>query len=177
MCSRSALRKSLGLDRLPVKVNKQQTASTLELWVLYQQLKLTAAADAARSSEQQLAEKNRLGHVKPRQVYDPRLSLMYQHSESDRGQTQTKNGVSALQQSNLSENVASASGNLNQIPADAQPQHSGQHTRQVQSRSDALSCTALIPCWLVHCPLGTSMTTAGLSLLTKECWRSACCHV
>lgn len=141
MCSRSALRKSLGLDRLPVKVNKQQTSSTLELWVLYQQLKLTAAADAARCSEQQLAEKNRLGTAN--QLYDSDLSLVYQHSESEGGQTQTSNGMPALQQLNLSENVVSTSGNLNQIPAGPQPQHSGQHTRQVQSRLDALSCTVL----------------------------------
>lgn len=141
------MRKSLGLDRLPVKVNKQQTTSTLELWVLYQQLKLTSAADAARSLGQQLAEEKR--HGKANQLCNPDLSLLYDHSESDRGQVQTRNGMSALQQSNLSENVASASGNLNQISAGFQPQHNGQHTRQVHLRSDALSCIALIPCWLV----------------------------
>ncbi|KAL3131825.1 hypothetical protein ABBQ38_007539 [Trebouxia sp. C0009 RCD-2024] len=54
--SRSALRKSLGLERLPAKVNKQQSTSTLELWVLYQQLKLTTAADAADSAATQLGD-------------------------------------------------------------------------------------------------------------------------
>ena len=131
MCSRGALRKSLGLDRLPVKVNKQQPSSTLELWVLYQQLKLSAAADAARRSAQQLAEAKRLGHVKVQQVHDPGLSLVYWHSESEGGQTQPSNGMPALQQLNLSGDVTSTSANLNQIPAGPQPQHSGQHTRQV----------------------------------------------
>ena len=45
--SRTALRRSLALERLHVKVNKQQSTPTLELWVLYQQIKLAAAADAA----------------------------------------------------------------------------------------------------------------------------------
>lgn len=57
MSSRTALRKSLGLERLHLKVNKQQTAATLELWVLYQQLKVAAAADAANLAVQQLVDK------------------------------------------------------------------------------------------------------------------------
>ncbi len=47
VCSRTALRQNLGLERLPAKVNKPQGTATLELWVLYQQLRLEAAASAS----------------------------------------------------------------------------------------------------------------------------------
>lgn len=129
------MRKSLGLDWLPVKVNKQQTTSTLELWVLYQQLKLTAAADAAKSSGQQLVEGTWQSHnIKAHQPYEPTLSLRNPHAEAAGAQTQ--NDMPALQRSKLADNVAV--GISVQIPAGAQPQHSGQHAQQACPRPDAL---------------------------------------
>ena len=135
------MRKSLGLDRLPVKVNKQQTTSTLELWVLYQQLKLTAAADAAKSCGQQLAEGARHGHVKADQPHEPKTSLVHQRSEAAGAQSQTENGLPAVQHLKLlksADNAASAVGIGDQIPGGLQPHHSGQHTQQARSRPDAL---------------------------------------
>ena len=137
--SRSALRKSLGLDRLPVKVNKQQATSTLELWVLYQQLKLTAADNAAKSSGQQLVEGTRHGHnVKAHQPHESTLSLVHYHSEAAGAQIQTWNGLPALQHLVLADSVTLMDDTHEPTPANLQPQHSGQQTREACSRADAL---------------------------------------
>lgn len=141
------MRKSLGLDRLPGKVNKQQSTSTLELWVLYQQLKLTAAA---KSSGEQPAEGTRHGHnAKAHQPCEPNLSYLQQISKAAEAQSQTANGLPALQHLKTADSVASAVDTSDHITAGLQTQHGEQHTRQARSWPDALCCTALVLCCLV----------------------------
>ena len=47
--SRTSLRKGLGLERLAAKLNKPQALPTIELWVQYQQQKLTSALSQAKA--------------------------------------------------------------------------------------------------------------------------------
>lgn len=66
--SRNALRKGLGLDRLPAKVNKPAGTATLELWVLYQQLKLEATTSGQQHNAQ-LTESQPLSAAAQSQVH------------------------------------------------------------------------------------------------------------
>lgn len=128
------MRKSLGLDWLPVKVNKQQCTCTLELWVLYQQLKLTA-----KSSEGQPAQGTRHGqNAKAHQPSELKSSSMQQISKAAEAQSQTANGLPALQHLKSADYVATAVDTSNQIHAGLQQQHSGHHTQQACHRPDAL---------------------------------------
>lgn len=131
--SRTALRKSLGLERLPVKVNKPQTTSTLELWVLYQQLKLTAAAAAADKVAKQVGDGisqavRTQSHHEP-ETPQTRLSL------SADAHTQAPSRLPALQL------PAPADGTSNQIHACHQQMHMERQTQQVLSRPHVVHST------------------------------------
>ncbi|DBA94980.1 TPA: hypothetical protein ACH3X1_002505 [Trebouxia sp. C0004] len=81
VASRSALRKGLGLERLPAKVNKSQGTATLELWVLYQQLKLEAAIVGQEHSA--LSNNScTTAHV-PEQTTQPQNLLSHFHAAQD----------------------------------------------------------------------------------------------
>ncbi|KAL3163259.1 hypothetical protein ABBQ32_009658 [Trebouxia sp. C0010 RCD-2024] len=128
--SRSALRKSLGLERLPVKVNKQQSTSTLELWVLYQQLKLTSAADAADSDAQQLGDGIRSSQgAKARVHHEPETSQAQLHVQAPGASTQPASCLPALQPPA----PTAAVGTSTQGHAGHQPRHAQHHTRQLRA--------------------------------------------
>lgn len=82
--SRNALRKGLGLDRLLAKVNKPAGTPTLELWVLYQQLKLEATTSGQQHNAQ-LVESQPLSAAAQPQVHkfqrEDANGLSVQHSQ------------------------------------------------------------------------------------------------
>ena len=103
--------------------------------MLHQQLKVTAADNAAKRSGQETQH----GHnVKAHQPHESTFSLVLEHSEAAGAQTQTGNGLPALQRLTPADNGASAVDTSDQIPAGLQSQHSGQHTHQACSRPHAL---------------------------------------